>query len=180
MMRVNILAAVAMNDVIGRDGELPWHPADVGYDTYFSACLARGPIIMGSRTWRAIDHQPVPGRTFIVLSSRMKSTPYPNVLVASSLDTALALAATAYARPPPSVWVVGGAAVYKQALPLADGLYLTRVHAAPQQGDAFFPPIRDSEWQLVAEQTVPELSSLVDERLGYCHFVYRRRIVQLT
>lgn len=128
--RIVLIVAAADNDVIGRNNALPWHlPADL---KRFKALTLGKPIIMGRKTFESIG-KPLPGRTNVVLSRSHGIAPS-GVTVVSDWPTALRAAGDV-----PEVCVIGGAALYAVALPLAQEIQLTRVHAAPE-GDAFLPP----------------------------------------
>ncbi|KKW68216.1 hypothetical protein AAV94_06885 [Lampropedia cohaerens] len=131
---IALIAAVAANGVMGRDGGMPWHlPADF---RYFKQKTMGHRIIMGRRTWQSLPGL-LPGREHVVVSSQPLQLP-PGVRLACSLQQALQL-------PLPGdmvqdrVFVIGGAQIYAQALDLADSLYLTEIDAAVE-GDTFFPP----------------------------------------
>lgn len=145
MTTLSIIAAVAENGVIGRDGGLPWHlPDDL---RRFKQLTMDHLLVMGRRTWESVG-RPLPGRRIVVLTSRAASA-LAGVPVARSLDQALALA-----RPDEEVFIAGGADVYREALPHADRLYLTVVHATVE-GDTAFPSVDWSAWRLVEEHRHP-------------------------
>ncbi|GIW92338.1 MAG: hypothetical protein KatS3mg110_0379 [Pirellulaceae bacterium] len=134
-----IVAAVADNGVIGKQGRLPWHlPEDL---RHFKKLTMGHVLIMGRRTYESIG-RPLPGRRTIVLSSS-RTFQAPGILVAGTFQEALRLA-----QDSPLAFVVGGAAVYREALRHADQLYLTRIYATVD-GDTFFPEIDWQEWQWV-------------------------------
>lgn len=147
-MKVSIIAAVAANGVIGREGDLPWRlPADL---RFFKRVTMGHHLVMGRKTWASIG-RPLPGRTIVVLTrrGRLDGPPdgppdheLPGVSVARDLGQALARARAAGDT---EAFVAGGAEVYAHALPLADRLYLTRV-AAPVEGDVTFPPWDERAW----------------------------------
>jgi dihydrofolate reductase len=142
-MRISIIAAVAENGVIGRGGRLPWHLAD---DLRRFKRLTMGhTIVMGRRTWESIGRR-LPGRRMVVVS---RQTDYhaavEGVEVAASLDAALQLAAAAGDE---EAFVVGGAELYREALKVADRLYLTSV-LADVAGDTHFPGIDWNNWCLL-------------------------------
>jgi dihydrofolate reductase len=140
---VSIIAAVADNGVIGRDGGLPWHlPADL---KRFKKLTTGRHMVMGRRTWDSIGRRPLPGRPTIVVS-RDPAFVAEGARVARSLEEALELAAGA-----DEVFVAGGQAIYWEALPVADRVYLTRVHAS-FEGDTFFPAFDASAWRVVVEE----------------------------
>ena len=134
-----LVAAVARNGVIGREGGLAWNiPEDMAH---FKAVTAGGTVIMGRSTWESIPlrFRPLPGRRNIVLS-RQPGFEAPGAEVALSLEAALALATSPRTgQPPPAaVFVIGGAQVYSAALPQASRLELTEIQQ-DFQGDAHFP-----------------------------------------
>lgn len=141
-MIVSVLAAVADNDVIGRNNDLPWHlPKDL---QWFKRLTTGHAIVMGRRTFESIG-RPLPNRRTIVLSRSERFAPA-GVETAPSLAAALELASDET-----EVFVVGGATVYAEALPRADRLYLTRVHA-DVTGDVTFPRLNVNEWSLVSQE----------------------------
>jgi dihydrofolate reductase len=141
---ITLVVAVAENGVIGRGGTLPWHlPADLGH---FKAVTMGKPIVMGRKTWESIG-RPLPGRTNIVVSGQPDYRAEGCVVV-QSFEAALAAAAGDDA---PEVMIIGGAALYAAALPRADRILLTRVHAV-LEGDVFFPAMADEEWGVVAAE----------------------------
>lgn len=143
-----IVAAIADNGVIGRDGALPWRlRSDL---QHFRALTLGRPVVMGRKTHQSIG-RPLPGRTNIVVS-RGGEFAAPGVLVAPSLPVALELArADALRRGGDAVMVIGGGDIYAQAMPAASRLEITRVHARPA-GDALFPAIDPAVWREVARR----------------------------
>lgn len=148
---VVLVVAVARNGVIGRAGGLPWHQsADL---KRFKAVTMGKPIIMGRRTWDSIG-RPLPGRTSIVVSRDPSFAP-PGAVVARSLEEAIAAAGQdARRRGAAEIAVIGGHALFRDALPLASRLYLTEVDAAPE-GDVGFPAIDPAEWREVRRERHP-------------------------
>ena len=141
-MIVALLVAMSDDGVIGRDNALPWHlPHDL---KWFKRLTTGHAIIMGRATYQSIG-RPLPNRRNIVLSRDPAFQPE-GVEVATTLEAALALV-----EGDPEVFVVGGAAIYRLALPRAQRIYLTRVHAKVD-GDVRFPEWRPDEWRLVWEE----------------------------
>jgi dihydrofolate reductase len=131
-----LIAAVARNGVIGRAGALPWRlAADM---QHFRELTLGSPVVMGRRTWDSLSprYRPLPGRTNIVVSRRSGWNPE-GAQVAPSLPAALRLAQIRLGASR-RVFVIGGAQLYREALPLADVLELTEVQA-DVEGDAQFP-----------------------------------------
>lgn len=163
-MRVSLIAAVSENDVIGCKGKIPWDlPADL---QYFRHMTGDYPVIMGRRTYESI-RRPLPGRQNIVITHRLDFHPL-GCDVVHSLEEALECARK---RCPEEVFVIGGEEIYRAALPLADRIYLTRVHAEVE-GDAMFPSLSDAEWHVVSSDRHG-----ADEKHAYpfTFFIYERR-----
>ena len=139
-MPVSLIVAVSSNEVIGRDGDLPWHlPADL---RHFKKTTMGHHLIIGRATWDEVG-KPLPGRTMVVVT-RNRSFGADGVLVAHSVEAALALA-----RDDDEPFIGGGAEIYRQALEagIVDRLYITRVHA-DVEGDTLFPSIDLDQWNL--------------------------------
>lgn len=135
-LRLSLIVARARNGVIGHDGKLPWHlSADL---KRFKALTMGHHIIMGRKTWESIG-RPLPGRTSIVVT-RNRSYAAAGAQVVDSLRSALLLA-----HSDSEAFVIGGAEIYREALPLADRIYLTEVDAE-YPGDTFFPALNPEEW----------------------------------
>jgi dihydrofolate reductase len=144
---------MAENRVIGKDGGLPWRlPDDL---KHFKRLTIDHTVIMGRKTFDEIRH-PLANRRNVVISRNPAFRPA-GVTVVPSLEEALALGATER-----EVYVIGGGEIYRQALPFADRIYLTVVHAEIE-GDTWFPPFERSDgWMLESEERHP-----ADERHAY-------------
>ncbi|CAG4988628.1 Dihydrofolate reductase [Dyadobacter sp. CECT 9275] len=129
------------NRVIGINNSLPWHLPDEW--EHFRKVTNGKPFIMGRKSYEAPDALHSPYRN-IVLSSEKKETA--GVEYAASLDEALALL-----EEEPEAFILGGATVFKEAIHLAERLYLTVVHAH-LEGDAFFPQVNSDEWELTSSE----------------------------
>ena len=141
------MAAVAENGTIGREGDLPWRlPADL---RRFRSLTAGHHLLVGRRTWESIG-RPLPDRRILVLTSRDLELPG-TVSAVRSLAEGIA---TARGRGEDELFVAGGAAVYREALPLADRLYLTRVEE-PVAGDVSFPSWDPADWTLTSSERPP-------------------------
>ena len=128
---------MAANRVIGKDNQLPWHlPADL---KHFKETTMGKPILMGRKTWESIG-RPLPGRTNIVVT-RDENYDAPGCVVVHSIEAAMQAAS-----PQEEVMVIGGAEFYRQVLPRADCIYLTRINE-DFEGDTLFPELDSSEWQ---------------------------------
>ncbi|HEY7458067.1 MAG TPA: dihydrofolate reductase [Xanthobacteraceae bacterium] len=144
--RLAIVAAVAENGVIGRDGELPWWlPGDL---KHFKTLTIGKPVLMGRRTFRSIG-RPLPGRSNIVLTHD-RTFEAPGVLVARHLADGLMIAADEAERlHADEIMVIGGSALYAETLPRAERLYITEVHASPP-GTTHFPHFERVEWREIS------------------------------
>lgn len=145
---IALIAAVAENGVIGAGGAMPWRLAtDM---KRFKALTMGKPVIMGRKTFASIG-KPLAGRANIVVT-RERRFLAEGVTVAPDLAEAIAAATAAAARTGVGeVMVIGGGEIYAQAMPHADRLYVTHVHAAPE-GDARFPRIDPGMWRAVARE----------------------------
>lgn len=149
---VALIAAVADNGMIGKDGALPWRiPADL---KWFRERTMGHHVVMGRKTWASIG-RPLPGRTNVVVSRNLavsgpegREDELKGVTVVGGLAPALELAAVAGDD---EVFVIGGAELYRSALPLAGRIYLTRVHAQVE-GDTWFPALDPAAWVEVARE----------------------------
>ena len=139
--RVSIVAAIAENGVIGRNGGLPWRlPDDL---KHFKKLTVDHTVIMGRKTFDEVK-RPLPNRRNVVIT-RDPTFRSEGVTAVPSLEEALALGATEK-----EVFVIGGGEIYRAALPYADRLDLTIVHASVE-GDTYFPPFEKDAWVLEDE-----------------------------
>jgi dihydrofolate reductase len=153
---ISIVVAHASNGVIGRDGGLPWHlPADL---RRFRELTTGHAVVMGRRTFESLPpaFRPLPKRRNIVLS-RSAGYEAHGAEVFASLEEALAACGR-------DCFVIGGELTYRQALPLAERVYATRVEAEPE-GDAVFPSLPERDWRCV------ETSDPLDE--NHHRFTFR-------
>ena len=150
-MKKCIIVAIADNNGIGVKGALPWH---ISEDLqYFKRTTQGYPVIMGRTTYFSIG-RPLPGRKNIVLN--LGGDPIPEVTCVYSFEEAWREAEATGAD---KSFVIGGASVYKAALPDMDELYITHVHTCVRDADAFFPGIDPALWEredVSEEQTDPE------------------------
>ena len=143
MKTIHAIVAVATDWAIGRQGDLLCHlPADM---RHFKEVTMGHSIIMGRKTFDSFPRRPLPGRENVVIT-RDAAWQYPGVTVAHGLDEAIAASQT------DTVFIIGGAQVYEQALPLVDVLHLTMIHARWATADVFFPTLDMSEWQEVSRE----------------------------
>jgi dihydrofolate reductase len=139
MSDITLVVAAAENGIIGQDGGIPWRiPDDL---KRFKALTMGYPIVMGRKTWDSLPKKPLPGRTNIVVT-RQAGWTAEGAVTAHSLEDAVAKAGDA-----DEIFVIGGAEIYAAALPLANCIELTEVHAA-FDGDAVLPAL-EGEWDEV-------------------------------
>ena len=144
---ISLIAADARNRALGKDGQLLWHlPEDM---RYFRETTRGKPVIMGRKTWESLPDafRPLPGRRNIVIS-RNSAYEAPGATLAGSLDEAVRLT-----QDDAEVFVIGGAEIYRQALPLAQRLYLTEV-AQDFAADVFFPEFGAREWREISRSAM--------------------------
>jgi dihydrofolate reductase len=162
-LTICLVAAVADNGVIGRDGGMPWHhPEDLAH---FQETTTGHPVVMGRVTYEGIVEdlgEPLPGRTSVVLTTRDLDLPEGAVAV-GSVEAALSVAREALAADRSTVYVAGGATVYEQFLPLADRMVLTEVHEQ-SDGDTYFPEVDWSNWDERTRDDRGDLSFVTYER----------------
>jgi len=143
-MKLTAVVAASDNDVIGRDNALPWHlPADLAY---FKRVTLGKPMLMGRKTFESIG-RPLPGRRNLVLSRRGFSAP--GVESVATVEEACERVAGAA-----ELMVIGGAEVFRVAMPLLDHIHLTRVHTQVD-GDVFLPRLAPGEWREVRREDHP-------------------------
>jgi dihydrofolate reductase len=138
---LSIIAAVSLNNALGKDNKLLWHlPADL---KRLKELTMGHHLIMGRKTFESLG-RPLPGRPHIVIS-RDANLKFDGVTVVDSLEKAFELA-----KNDNQPFVFGGAEIYKQALPFIERIYLTRVNET-FEGDAYFPELDTVEWELLSK-----------------------------
>ena len=142
---ISLLVAAANNNAIGKNNDLLWHlPKDM---KFFKNTTWGMVIIMGRKTYESVD-KPLPGRTNIVIT-RQKDWKREGVWIADNLADAIDQAKTTNCK---EIFIIGGGEIYKESMPLADKIYMTRVDASFEDADTYFPEIDKSEWTLTSEQ----------------------------
>jgi dihydrofolate reductase len=166
-VRLALIAAVADNNVIGRDGGIPWRiPSDMAF---FKRTTMGKPIVMGRKQYESVG-KPLVGRTNIVVTRQHGYQPE-GVIVIDDLKAAIEHARSiAEADRVDEVMIIGGGEIYAQALPMADRLYITHVAAAPE-GDTWFPRIDPADWEVIEE---PEVLPGDRDSAGFRVKVYAR------
>jgi dihydrofolate reductase len=149
-MIISLIVAASTNNAIGKDNKLLWHlPNDM---KFFKNTTWGMPVVMGRKTFEALAGEPLPGRfNFVVTRNGDWRPGRDTVKVASNLSAALDLAKETDCK---ETFVIGGGEIYAEAMPLADRIYMTRVHAVVE-GDTYFPVIDEKDWRLVSELAFP-------------------------
>jgi dihydrofolate reductase len=151
-MNVSIIVAIAEKNVIGKDNKLIWHiPADL---KRFKQLTSGHPVIFGLNTYQFLPIKPLPGRTNIVISLD------PDLKFEGAVTVGSPEKALEFCKDEEEVFICGGASIYRQFLPLADRLYLTKV-LHHFEGDTYFPEISKEDWMIESESEI-----FIDEKSG--------------
>lgn len=151
-LKLTLIVAAAENNAIGKDNKMPWHlPNDF---KYFKKTTLNHSIVMGRKTFESIGRT-LPERRNIVIT-RDLNYKAEDIDVANGVDDVLS-----YCRDEREIFIIGGAEIYKQTLPFAEKVLLTRVHTTVE-GDAFFPELAPNAWKLTSSETY-----LKDERHAF-------------
>jgi dihydrofolate reductase len=159
---ISIIVAVANNLAIGKDNDLLWHlPGDL---IRFKKITSGHAVIMGKKTWESLPKKPLVNRVNIVITDN-NADHFEGALKACSINEALALVDKNEEN-----FVIGGASIYRQFLPLCDRVYLTRVYK-DFEADVFFPEMDMKQWNLVSHEDFPP-----DEKndFSFSYLVYDR------
>jgi dihydrofolate reductase len=144
-MLISLVVAASTDNAIGGNNTLLWRlPNDM---KFFKNLTWGMPVIMGRKTFVSLAGKPLPGRTNIVITRDANSiSSQPGLLVCGSLEEALQRARSTDCR---EAFVIGGGDIYRQAIPMADKIYLTRVYGEFKDADVFFPAINTEDFQLI-------------------------------
>lgn len=157
---IRLIVAVGENGVIGEDNRIPWNiPADLHY---FKKLTVGHTVIMGRKTFESIGHVLL-DRKNIIVSSTLQ--PMNDAVVVPTLQAALQIAHSG------EIFIIGGAQLYQEALPLADEIHLTRVHLSPE-GDSYFPEVNWSQYDEVFRK---EYDGSAEHVPDCTFFTYRKK-----
>ena len=158
-MIISLIVAASTNNVIGKDNRLLWHlPNDM---KFFKNTTWGMPVVMGRKTYDALAGEPLPGRfNFVITRNKDWDPQKPKAVVVADLAAALRLAAETDCK---ETFVIGGGQIYADAMPLADRIYMTRVHTV-LEGDTYFPVIDEQQWELTDNKDVP-----VDDKPAFAY-----------
>lgn len=156
-MEKYIIVAMTRDRVIGKDNQMPWHlPEDL---KLFKKLTSGNTVIMGRRTYQSIG-KPLPNRNNIVISK--SKIDIPGADGCQSLEEAMAKA-EGFGK---KIFFIGGAEIYRQALPLADYLYISWLKQ-DHPGDAYFPEYNQSEWQAVSEKEYHDFTNILYKKIRF-------------
>ena len=165
-MIVSLIAAVAENNVIGKDNRMPWHlPTDL---KYFREKTMGHCVITGRKNFESIPEKfrPLYGRTNIIVTHQ-KDFSAPRCIIVNSIEEAID---TAKQKNEFEAFIIGGGEIFRQAMGMADKMYLTRIHTTID-GDVFFPPINMKEWR---EESVQHFKADEKNKFDYSFIVLSR------
>lgn len=163
-MLISLVVAASTNNVIGKNNQLLWSlPNDM---RFFKNTTWAMPVLMGRKTFESLG-KPLPGRLNIVITRQKDWTPE-GAKIVHSLEDAIKAASKADYK---EAFIIGGGEIFKEAMIVADKIYMTRVDAE-LDGDAFFPVIDKTQWQLISED-----SRVADAKHAYSyHFQLWRKL----
>lgn len=156
-MIISLVVAATENNVIGKDNQLLWHlPNDL---KFFKNTTWAMPVIMGRKTFDSIKRQPLGGRFNIIITSQKDLQPASGkIWIAHSTDHSLQVAAETDCK---EAFVIGGGEIFREFMPKANKIYLTRVHAQ-LEGDTFLKDFNEADWNLRSSFDFP-----ADEKHAY-------------
>jgi len=161
-MIISLVAAASENNVIGKDGKIPWDlPKDF---KHFHDVTEGKPIVMGRKTHESIGRI-LPGRRNIIVTRREMEIEGCDIV--HSVQEAIELVGGEA-----EVCIIGGGEIYKMALPIANRIDLTRVHTVIEDGDAFFPEFSEDEWELKSEE---RHEADEEHKFAYTFLLYDRK-----
>jgi dihydrofolate reductase len=161
-MLISAIVAMSENRVIGKNNQLPWHlPADL---KHFKKITLGKPILMGRKTYESLG-RPLPGRCNIIIT-RDSHYQAPGCIVVHSLEKAFEAA-----KESKEIFIIGGALLFQETLPLIQRLYMTLIHHA-FEGDTFFPELNKNEWQEIERIDCAEDT---ENKYSYSFFILEKR-----
>ncbi len=156
MTEIVVIVAIAENNAIGKDNDIPWHiPEDF---KHFQQKTMGHPCIMGDKTYDSLPKRPLPGRENIVCTLDKEYTADGAKIFHDFYE------ALEYVKDKDKAFIIGGATIYKLGMKVADTFELTRVHMSPE-ADTFYPEINWNEWELINEEPYEKYSFLTYKRV---------------
>ena len=148
---INIIVAMDKNRVIGKNNQLPWHISDELKN--FKKFTTGNTILMGRKTFESIG-RPLPNRNNVVISTSLQPTE--GIDVCKNIEEGITNAKS-YGK---DIFIIGGAQIYKQMLPLVEKMYISYIKKE-HDGDVFFPEFDENEWQIESRQDFPEFELVI-------------------
>ncbi len=147
-MKIVIIAAKSENNVIGKDGGLPWHmPADLDFfNRQIDGCY----LLSGRKSYETAQGKEIFKNKAFVIVTRREEYPLPEGKVAHSLEEGIAIAKRDGAE---RLCILGGGEIYRQSMPVADEMIITEIHAKIEGADAFFPKIDPRKWKVYKKES---------------------------
>jgi len=162
-MSISIIVAIASNHAIGKNNDLLWH---ISKDLQrFKQLTENHTIVMGKNTYYSLPRRPLPKRTNMVITD-LAGEQIDDCLMAYSIDDAIEKMGKGEEN-----FIIGGGSIYRQFMPLADKLYITRVHKE-FEGDVFFPEIDTADWEL---QSAEKIGDDPQNDFSYTFEIYKRK-----
>ncbi len=161
--QLSIIVAIANNNAIGKDNQLLWHLSE---DLKrFKQLTTHHTIVMGKNTFESLPIRPLPNRRSVVITDIVDEK-IDGCIMAYSIEDAINLCESDKEN-----FIIGGGSVYRQFMPIADKLYLTKVHK-DFEADTFYPDIDFSDWEIVENQ-----ENIIDDKSGllYSYLIYKRK-----
>ena len=166
-MTISIIAAIAENNVIGKDNDLIWH---ISEDLKRFKKLTSGhTIIMGRKTYESLPFKPLPNRKNIILSGKT-DLKFKGAIVVTGIEDALKKC-----DGEEEIFICGGATIYKYFLPVSDKMYITKVYKE-FEGDTFFPEINLDEWELIDKKDKEGENKKTGEIVKFSFLTYKRKL----
>lgn len=145
-MIISLVVAASSNNAIGKSNQLLWHlPNDL---KFFKNITWAMPVAMGRKTFESCNSQPLKGRVNIIIT-RQKNFDTNNIIVVHDINNAIQIAQQNDYK---EIMILGGGEIYKEAINIADKIYLTRVNHTFEEADTFFPKIDETKWKLISNQ----------------------------
>ncbi|MEI6695192.1 MAG: dihydrofolate reductase [Bacteroidota bacterium] len=161
--QLSIIVAIADNNAIGKDNQLLWHLSE---DLKrFKLLTTHHTIVMGKKTFESLPIRPLPNRRSVVITD-IADEKIDGCVMAYSIEDAIDLCESDKEN-----FIIGGGSIYRQFMPIADKLYLTKVHK-DFEADTFYPDIDFSDWEIIEKQ-----ENLLDEKSGllYSYFIFKSK-----
>lgn len=162
-MKIKIIACIANNNAIGKNGTLPWHlKEDL---KHFKEFTINSCVIMGRKTFESINSRPLPNRLNIVISTTLQSN-IQNCLIVKRISEAFEFLKNHNQK---ECWIIGGGELYKQTIKIADELEITKVFTDVIEPDTFFPAISENDWSIesCSEIYTDKVTSLKYQNIHY-------------